>query len=192
MGYSSRTVASPAQILVQPFSQAYGKISAAYYTSASAAGAIAAFDQFLFQNNLEAIPIVLAKQTTFQNLSCYVSVAIALSHVRMGIYTDVNSYPGTLIVQGEIDTSTTGLKNVAITNTLAAGRYWLVLNDELNGVNLKGIDAAYMVALGATDLNTNGSNTGYTAGLAYGALPATFPAGAALDFIIACMALQVA
>ena len=72
-------------------------------------------------------PIDIPSTITFQSIALEVTTAAAGATVELGIYhDDGNSVPGALLVDaGAIDASTTGIKTIAITETLTAGRWWL-------------------------------------------------------------------
>jgi len=103
-------------------------------------------------------------------------------HIRLGIYADDNldGYPDRLVLDaGVVDLDTTGVKTIAIDQHLPAGLYFLALLTDSAGVKL------WMenTPLGWSPLGS-GSSPGlpcftWKAAYSYGALPATFPAGAA-------------
>lgn len=83
--------------------------------------AMAANYQFMF-------PIVVTEPLTVTALATHVATGAGSTNLRMGIYTATPSFasPATLLVDaGTIDTSTTGLKEAAVSLTLSPGRYFI-------------------------------------------------------------------
>lgn len=77
------------------------------------------------QNVLFYVPILWPGGTAV-SIACNVVTNTASSTVRMGIYTNLNGRPASLIVDaGTVDTSTTGVKSIVISEALDAGPYWL-------------------------------------------------------------------
>jgi hypothetical protein len=67
-----------------------------------------------------------SKSTTFDRICLEVTAAVASSTVRLGIYSTVNNWPSTLVLDaGTIDSSSTGTKEITISQTLPAGVYIL-------------------------------------------------------------------
>ena len=96
-------------------------------TDALAALALAA-------NILYVTPIAITKRTTFTRIGIQVSTAGAAgANIRLGIYNNsTNHQPGTLVLDaGEIDASTTGTKEITISQSLRPGLYWLAAANEL-------------------------------------------------------------
>ena len=83
-------------------------------------------------NNLDemyAMPIFIPKSQAFTAMAATVNVSAATAVHRLGIYLpSATNKPGSLLLDaGTIDSSTTGVKTVSITQTLAGNTlYWLV------------------------------------------------------------------
>jgi len=151
-----------------------------YHLANGAAGAPA--------QRLHAVPIQITRPVTVTKLGIFVSVvcSVANSNARLGIYSNNNGVPGSLIVDGgEVDVSVgTGAKEVTISTSLAPAWYWLAVNFE---------DVTSLTILThATSSFVNGDFgvTAPDAGVscvrvvsAYGALPAAFPAVVNADFV---------
>lgn len=79
------------------------------------------------QNVAYAVMFVVSKTTTFDRIQCEVTSAIASSTVRLGIYNSTNNIPTTkLLDAGTVDSSSTGAKEITISQTLTPGVYFLV------------------------------------------------------------------
>lgn len=144
------------------------------------------------QNALDAYPFLVVDPSIVCDKMGVAVNTIASSGTHntiLGIYTDSNGFPGTLIAStGTVDCSTTGWKEAAFTGgdiTLNRGLYWIA---RLSGGNTKfnGLSAshAYPVNLGMApadstyDQSTVGTGTHgvrYTYGSWPGSLPSTFP-----------------
>lgn len=76
---------------------------------------------------------------TFDRIACHVSFGgTAGAVVRLGIYrSDSNGLPSTLILDaGTVDSTSTGVKEITISQTLAAGSYWLAEAAQVAGCSL--------------------------------------------------------
>jgi hypothetical protein len=79
-------------------------------------------------NMMNAMPIYIPALTTFNSIAITVnSTAVGGVH-RLGIYgSTAGNRPGTLVLDaGTVDSSTTGVKQISISQTLSAGIHWLV------------------------------------------------------------------
>jgi hypothetical protein len=77
---------------------------------------------------LRAMPLDLAASATLDRIGVEVTTAAASTTAELAIYNHdaTTDRPGTLLLDaGSIDTSTTGFKELTISQTLAAGRWWL-------------------------------------------------------------------
>lgn len=79
-------------------------------------------------NELYAVPFPVSVGTTFDRIGIEITVGAATAVVRLGIYTSENGpRPANLVLDaGTIDASTTGSKEIVISQTLTPGFYWLV------------------------------------------------------------------
>lgn len=79
------------------------------------------------ENGLRVGPLYLGGDATFDRIACRVQTAVAGSTVRLGIYADNGSgRPGALILDaGTVDAATDGVKEIVISQSLAAGLYWV-------------------------------------------------------------------
>jgi len=109
---------------------------------------------------------------------------------RIGIYTDDNYYPDSLLVDsGELSAETVGVKEATIDLTLDTGRYWVAYLANDGTIDIPALshfltghyhDAQMMYGR-------------YAIAQTYGALPSTFPSGAGKGpYIIPVVDLRVA
>lgn len=132
-----------------------------------------------------AAPFLTPKAVTVDRIAIRVLTANAGSNARLGIYSaasETNLYPSARVIDaGEIDAGATGWKELTISQALAAGTLYFL------AVLIEDSSAAYM-AMRTNDIvpvfgYPNQPNTAdpkraaVSVGQAYGALPATFPAG---------------
>jgi len=116
-------------------------------------------------NRLVAQQVTLSQSATIQSLSYY--VATASGQLRLGIYNNSGSMPGTLVAQTAAFTPVVGWNTqpVLTQTVLPAGTYWLAFLPQNNTL-------AGRVALSGT-----GRHYSYT----FGALPATFSTSVTSD-----------
>ncbi len=130
-------------------------------------------------------PLIVTKTITFDRIAIEVITAIALKKARAGIYLDDGTiYPGALDAESaEFDCSTTGIKETVINKSYTDRIIWLAVKagGGVGGADYRARVHTWSPALwghydGATTLALTVG--GLSAAQAYGALPATFPAGA--------------
>src|SRR3990167_3160400 len=82
-------------------------------------------------NSLRAFPFYVPRLSRFDRIAMRVTTAGTgtTPRVRLGLYKDNgNVYPSSLVFDaGEVDVSTTGVKEVTINASLPEGLYWIVL-----------------------------------------------------------------
>lgn len=177
-------------------SQSMFRRTGSYYTSfySSHMGNSAYFER----STLFAMPFLVPDEQSFDRIACdvYDHNANTDGVCRLGIYQDNNSiYPGSLVVDGgELDCSTDGIKEAIISQTLSAGLFWLVMNS--NGSNgdmsffildyAESYASAWWGILGLDPLDAatiyEPDRIYYQVAQTYGALPASFPAGASREY----------
>jgi hypothetical protein len=153
----------------------------------AAATQIAPGTQVLAANTLRAFPWHLKSSATFVGLRSEVSTLVAATTYRLGIYADNGSaYPGDLITGsdiGDFASATAGLKTATFGTqiNLQSGWYWVAVTSN-GGPTLRSIPVAAIENLLGVQgsLGSGSSFTGWTIARAFGPLPSTFPAGAAL------------
>ena len=123
---------------------------------------------------------------TIDQLAIYVSAAGATgSVVRMGLYADNGAlHPGQLLYgSGEIGTTTTGLKTAAPPSPVVIAKatpFWTCFLCGTAAPILKCSNPYCRSALGTDNIGGGWLSNGFYADKAYGALPATHPAGTLL------------
>lgn len=143
-------------------------------------------------NSLRAFPFYIPKTAAFDRIAIRITTAGtgATPRVRIGVYEDKGDgsvYPGALVLDaGEVDVSSTGLKEITITLTLKGGKlYWLAfVGQDTASMAMAAIPAADSLAtfLGLDNGLTGTPYLGYAHTQAYGALPATYPTGSPTDW----------
>lgn len=136
-------------------------------------------------NTLYGIPFIApTRGATLDRLGFNV-VTLLAGNARVGLYSatsDTNLYPNALVVDGGgISTGSGGVKSATISQVLTPGAlYWAVyLGDAAPSVRTHQGGTATNI-LGFDSSLPNGGTRGISVAQAYGALPATFPVGAAL------------
>lgn len=136
----------------------------------------------LTANRLYAIPFIVTKVMTVDQMSINVTTLGSGSSVRVGIYADNgNNYPGALVVDGgSVSTATLGVKTytAGLPATLDAGLYWLAIVSNATAPTIRSFAVASLnPILGyASSLPTN-AQFGWFAAFTFGSLPSTFTAG---------------
>lgn len=144
--------------------------------------ALAASTCAMTANQIKAWPFIIRKNVVITEIITEVTVLAAATTYRIGIYADDGTvYPGTLVTGSDVgtyDSSTTGSKSSgAVSLTMNAGLYWLVVNS--NGTaTMRGIATGGLLTIMGSPDGLNPPNTRYIATLTYAALPSTFTAGA--------------
>lgn len=147
-----------------------------WYTVATTATAMTV-STALTANRIYAHPFIVPKTITLDRIAVNVTTLVASGQLRLGIYSDSNSEPNSLILDaGTVDTSTTGVKTITINQQLTAGLYWLVAasNSATHAFRVPAIASTINVCGVANTLPT-GVMTHYYATFTYGTLPSTFP-----------------
>ncbi len=71
------------------------------------------------------VPIFVARRTTYDRIGIEVDTSPGASLIRLGIYDSLDDLPNNLVVDaGTIDSSTTGSKEIVISETLDRGFYF--------------------------------------------------------------------
>ena len=134
-------------------------------------------------NRMYSQVMCFSEEITIDRLAIYVSTAGAAGSVaRMGLYADDGTlHPGQLIYDsGEIDTTTTGPKTAAPPSPIVIAKgtpFWTCFLCGVAAPKLKSSDITCRPALGTDNIGGGWLSNGFYADKAYGALPATHPAG---------------
>jgi len=142
-------------------------------------------------NSLRAFPFYLPKTTTFDRIAVRVTTLATgtTPRLRLGIYEDNgNNYPGKLVLDaGEVDVSTTGVKEVIINTTLQGGKlYWLTLvGQDTTALVVAATAAGDVIPVLGYELDLSGTPlSGWAVTQTYGALPATYPTGSPVGWTL--------
>jgi hypothetical protein len=128
-------------------------------------------------SRLYTIPFLVLTAETFDRIGIYVQTGAAGS-ARLGIYRDVGSAPGSLLLDaGEIDATDAGAKEIVINQTLQPGLYWLAINFNSTPKVMGPTSVSNLTGMGIDSIGliNAGSSVYYTTS-AYGALPNPHPA----------------
>ena len=134
-------------------------------------------------NSLFSFPFCAPRGGTLDRIAINNSIASPGNFVRIGIYntsSDTNLYPGTLLLDaGEVDCTSAAILSITINQVLVAGQlYWLTIN--FSNVGITTYNIPYLDCwpiFGGSDGFLNANGVGVYVGQAYGAMPATYPAG---------------
>lgn len=126
-------------------------------------------------SSLRASPIDLAAACTADRIGVEVTTLAASSTVRLGIYADgTDGLPGTLLLDaGTVDTTTTGFKEITISQALTAGRWWLAAVSQGAAPTVRTNGGVQMIPL-YTQAETISAMCAATRGSVTGALPTPF------------------
>lgn len=159
----------------------FGYKSGRFYTN----GSTSTTSFTVAANTLYAAPFFALTRVTFTKLSLYVTSGVA-GNARIGLYTNAPTSvaPGSLVAgtdSGSFSTAAAGLQEVTgLSFTLVPGFYWMAAMfsgaPSVMGVNGASILIPYLY--GASTLNASQLDYGYVASQTFGAMPASFPAGA--------------
>ncbi len=150
-----------------------------YYTSPTAGTALTT--GALTANRMYAIPLIITKGTTIDQMAVNFTAGSTTGTAEIGIYNDDgNGYPGSLFVDcGSVNTSTgtvTCASNLPV--SMDTGLYWMVL-DGSNGVTVRSFAVGSLIPiLGTSSTLPATGSFGWSVVFTKGALTSTFPSGA--------------
>lgn len=139
-------------------------------------------------NTLIATPFKLETPQTLRLIGVNLVQGVASTRMRIGVYSATSIqdwYPSALVADsGEIDCSSSGDKTAAVDVTIGPGVYWAValINGDTTVPHVRTMNSSFgqmNPLLGAANLG-NALRSGIAVTNDWGALPSTFPAGAAL------------
>lgn len=148
-----------------------------YLNSVPQAGAVLA-------DTLIALPFLATRNVTVQRLAVGLPAVVAGNDLRLGIYASAaggNLYPTSLVADsGNIPAVGSAPLVATVSATLTAGTlYWLVANYSGPGdLTVFGVERGDCWAPVGWQPTLDAPRVGWRVAMAYGALPATFPAGA--------------
>jgi hypothetical protein len=132
------------------------------------------------QDRMITMPFWVHTTNTFDRIGLYVTGAVGGSTIRLGIYSDLGTEPkpdALLLDAGTIDSSSTGAKEITISEALPQGLYWMAAvaqggqpSFHMLGNNVMGIPGLAGLATDSIYTNTANSSNWLRAGVS-GALP---------------------
>ncbi len=126
-------------------------------------------------NKIYAVPFLVLVEETFDRISITIQTAAA-GNARLGVYRDNGYAPGSLLVDaGEIDTGTTGDKEIVINQILSPGLYWLAIIYSAAPKVYAPNFTVNLLGLGSNNVQGSGNGMVYLTDQAYGALPDPHP-----------------
>ncbi len=142
-------------------------------------------------NSLRAFPFFIPRTAKFDRIAIRVTTAGTgtTPRARLGIYDDSgNVFPNKLVLDaGEVNVSSTGIKELTIDVTLQAGKlYWLVLigQDTTSlAVAATAIGDVFPIVGYESDLSGT-PLSGWAVTQTYGALPTTYPTGSPVSWTL--------
>lgn len=128
-------------------------------------------------NYLYGAAFLVSQNETFDRIAVDVTTAEAGKSARLGIYNSSGQGPTTLLLDaGEVDLSTTGVKEIVINQALTPGDYYLAVISNSTTAQLRRFSTGNMWAyLGWTSANYAYACNSVGSNLPYGVLPANFP-----------------
>lgn len=119
--------------------------------------------------------LIARRAVTLDRIGISVTTAAASTVARLGIYRDTGTgFPGTLLLDaGEVDCSTTGGKEIVISQALTPGIYWLTMMTNGSTITIESMpNGSHNGWFGYSTLTANGAAaSSYEAGpQTYGAL----------------------
>lgn len=134
-------------------------------------------------NAIDALSFIVPVSQNFDRIAIRVTTAVA-GNCRLGIYADNEDiYPGALILDaGEVNTGTTGVKEIIIAQNLTPGLYWLARLFSAQPY-IKGVPEASIIPIIGMDASLSGRPAvGWRKNYTYGVLPNPFPADGSMLF----------
>lgn len=142
-------------------------------------------------NSLRAFPFFVPKTAKFDRIAIRVTTAGTgtTPRARLGIYDDnSNVFPNKLVLDaGEVNVSTTGVKELTIDVTLQTGKlYWLVLiGQDTTSLVVAATAIGDVFPIVGYESDLSGTPlSGWAVTQTYGALPATYPTGSPISWTL--------
>ena len=119
----------------------------------------------LANNRIHYIPFQVTESVTFTRIGINVTTLQAASVVRLGIYNSSGGKPSTLLVDaGTVAGTSTGEKEITISQAMTPGWYWLAWLSDVNSI---GVTAENGASSGDTVRVNLGTSTGAGNGVVY-------------------------
>lgn len=142
-------------------------------------------------NSLRAFPFFVPKTAKFDRIAIRVTTAGTgtTPRARLGIYDDNgNVFPNKLVLDaGEVNVSTTGVKELTINVTLQTGKlYWLVLiGQDTTSLVVAATAIGDIFPIVGYESDLSGTPlSGWAVTQTYGVLPATYPTGSPVSWTL--------
>jgi len=157
--------------------QILGATQNRYYCAGYSNGK-AATNSTVAANTMYAMPIMINQNCTLTLMASDVETSVASSNVRLGIYSDTNGLPGSLLLDaGTHTTASVGTKTITgLSQALTPGQYWFVaLYSATPGIKSYTTDALIPTLGTGNSISAATPNFAMvTMSQTYGALPSTF------------------
>lgn len=154
-----------------------GYASGRFYAGETLSPATAAGTLAVAANTFYAMPFNVRQSQLWTKIGCTVTTAGTGVFAYLGIYRMENGIPTSLVLDGgAVGLTTTGTKEITISQPLPSGTYALVLLANASGATVRAgtpSDVA-LATVGCSAVGT--ADTLITASQTYGTLPSTFPA----------------
>lgn len=155
--------------------QILGTSTVTQYYFAGYSNGVAATNSVNATNTLYALPIYIAQDAHVRNIEADCE-GQCTGRVELGIYSTVNGLPGNLILDAGSVSTTIGTYRIAVNQQVNPGQDWLVI-DYNSTSTIKSYTTNALIPIGgvAAISPSTPNYAMWTASLAYGALPSSFP-----------------
>jgi hypothetical protein len=154
-----------------------GYASGRFYAGETLSPATAAGTLAIAADTMYVMPFTARQQQLWTKIGCTVTTAGAGVFAYLGVYRMENGIPTTKVLDaGAVGLTTTGTKEITISQPLPSGTYALILLANASGATVRAgtpSDIA-LATVGCSAVGT--ADTLITASQTYGTLPSTFPA----------------
>jgi hypothetical protein len=151
-----------------------------YYPGCMTYSGILAAGGAMAANTYRATPWLCTRSGTIDRLAVDVTTAQAASAAEIAIWSDSSGAPGTVLAQGSVATTTTGVKTVTVSQAVTAGTvYWFTSLTNVANVALRTTSrTAGVYAAGGFALGGNNPMIIYQVAQAYASPTPAWPGGA--------------
>lgn len=107
------------------------------------------------------VPLAVYRGYTIDRIAMSVSTNIAATTIRVGVYNSTDGRPDTLLFEAgsTLDASTTGDKEVTVSQAVAPGLYWLACVAQGGGPTVRGVSHTFYSTAGSTTLSDHTSGS---------------------------------
>lgn len=173
---SSSFISSLAGSYIPFIPQVLGTSTQTMYYFGGYSNGTAATNSIDASNTIYALPIFIAENAHITNIESDCEGSCS-GNARVGVYTDVGGLPGSLLLDAGTSPLSIGTYNVSGLNAAVhPGQYWLVIDYSVNAT-IKSYSTNSLIPIGGvSSISPSTPNyAAWTASLAFGALPSTFP-----------------